>query len=209
MNQPYPGPQQPPYQPPHHGQPTYPGPYGPPPPKKGMSTGAIVAIVLGSIFGGLVLLLLLGALVSTSDDDSKASPATTPTAEAPAEQATPAPAKKTKEPAKQAPVKVTAKKTTFAPSILHDGGAHTSVAVTVTNNSDEKIDINPLYFTITDTDGSKHTAELGMDKNQMDTVDLAPGENITGVITGKGDFTPKYVTYTDGIFGDGIRGNVS
>ena len=45
--------------------PPYYGPYGPPPPKKGMSTGAVVAITLGSIFGGLVL---LGAIASVGDD---------------------------------------------------------------------------------------------------------------------------------------------
>ncbi|MEV4683600.1 DUF4352 domain-containing protein [Streptomyces kurssanovii] len=81
--------------------------------------------------------------------------------------------------------------------------------VTITNNSDEKIDVNPLYFSITATDGSKHNAELGEDENQMDTMDLAPGEKATGVITGKGAFTPMYVTYTDGLFGDDVRGDVS
>ncbi|MFG2873307.1 hypothetical protein [Streptomyces sp. NPDC048338] len=45
--------------------PPYYGPYGPPPPKKGMSTGAVVAITLGSIVGGLVL---LGAIASVGDD---------------------------------------------------------------------------------------------------------------------------------------------
>ncbi|MEU3750573.1 MULTISPECIES: DUF4352 domain-containing protein [Streptomyces] len=160
----------------------------------------------------IVLLGVVGALIG---DDSKDTGSTA----APSRTATDAPApKKSKaaptteapkeEPAADAPVKVTAKTTTFKPSVLHDGGAFTSVKVTVTNNSDEKIDINPLYFAITDTNGSKHTAELGMDENQMDTVDLAPGENITGVITGEGKFTPAYVTYTEGLFGDGIRGNV-
>ncbi|MDQ1006143.1 hypothetical protein QFZ82_000628 [Streptomyces sp. V4I23] len=32
---------------------------------------------------------------------------------------------------------------------------------------------------------------------------------MTGVITGKGGFTPKYVTYTDGLLGDMVRGDVS
>lgn len=81
--------------------------------------------------------------------------------------------------------------------------------MTIANNSDEEISVNPLYFSITDTGGSKHTAELAEDKNQIDTVKLAPGENITGTVTGKGSFTAKYVTYTDGLFGDGIRANVS
>lgn len=197
MSQPYPGPQQPPYQPP------YPGPYGPPP-KKGMSAGAIVAIVFGSLFGLLVLLIILGTIVG--GDDSSDSKTTTPTSQTPADRA---PAEEAPEPADEAPVKVTAEEATFVPGVLHDGGEYTSVTVTVVNNSDEDININPLYFAITDTDGTKHTSELGVDKGQMDTVDLAPGENITGTVTGKGDFTPKYVTYTDGLFGEGVRANVS
>ncbi|TXS52782.1 DUF4352 domain-containing protein [Streptomyces sp. t39] len=113
------------------------------------------------------------------------------------------------EPAVQTGVTIAATKTAFKPGILHDGGVFTSVQVTVTNNGDEKISINPLYFAITDTDESRHTAKLGEDKSQMDTTDLAPGENITGVITGEGSFTPKYVTYIDGLFGADVRGNVS
>ncbi|MFZ4300300.1 hypothetical protein ACOZE3_20615 [Streptomyces cinereoruber] len=105
-------------------------------------------------------------------------PAPTPTSEAPKE-----------EPVEDAPVKVTAKRTELKQSILHDGSsAFTSVTVTVTNS------------------GDKHTAELGIDEDQIDTVKLAPGENVTGAITGKGKFTPKYVTYIDGLFGDGVRG---
>lgn len=106
-------------------------------------------------------------------------------------------------------MEVTAKKTAFKGGILADGSAYTSVLVTVTNNGDKDIDINPLYFTITDTGGTKHAAELAADENQIDTVDLAPGENISGAITGKGKFTPKYVTYTDGFLADPIRANVS
>lgn len=188
-----------------------PAPYQPPrPPKKGMSTGAIVAIVLGSVFGGLFLLLLIIG-IAASDTSTSASSKPDTVAAAPeqtAEKADTKPAEK-KKPAPAPPVKVTAKKTEFVPGVLHDGGAYTSVRVTLTNNSKEKIRSNPLNFTITDTNGTKHAAELAVDKNQIDTLDIAPGENITGVITGKGDFTPKYVTYTDGWFGEGIRGNVS
>ncbi|WP_241748408.1 DUF4352 domain-containing protein [Streptomyces sp. M3] len=87
------------------------------------------------------------------------------------------------------------------------GDDYTSVKVTITNNSKDDIDVNPLYVTI--TDGSKHSAELGVDEDQLDTVKLAPGENVTGTITGKGAFGAKYVTYTDGLIGDSVRGDVS
>ncbi|MGW6459339.1 DUF4352 domain-containing protein [Streptomyces sp. NPDC055078] len=212
MSQQYPGPQQP-YQP-HQG----PAPYQPPrPPKKSMSTGAVVAIVIGSVVGGLLLLGILGAALSDDDAATAKGKKATPTAEAPAQPSkapkAAEPEKKKAEPKKQAApeaeVKVTAAKARFTPGILHDGGEYTSVKVTVTNNSTKKIDINPLYFTITDTSGTKHSAELAVDENQIDTMDLAPGENTTGIITGKGSFTPKYVTYVDGLIGDSVRGNVN
>ncbi|MER6612007.1 DUF4352 domain-containing protein [Streptomyces xantholiticus] len=221
MSNQYPGPNQPYGRQPYQGQP-YPGPYqqGPAPyqppqsPKKGMPAWAIVLIIMGGIF---VFLIFLGALVGGDDSSSDAKKSST-VSEAPKD----APVKKddgkpaarpadkpAEKPAEPAPVQITAKKTAFKPSILHDGGDFTSVQVTITNNSDEKIDVNPLYFSITATDGSKRNAELGEDENQMDVMDLAPGEKTTGVITGEGKFTAKYVTYTDGMFGDDVRGNVS
>ncbi|WP_052411551.1 DUF4352 domain-containing protein [Streptomyces sp. NRRL S-118] len=172
-----------------------------------MSAGAVVAIVLGSVFGVLVLIGMAGALVGSAPDDGAAPQRRTPPT-APAPEKTAAPSGEP-EVAQDAPVRVTAKKTPFTPGVLHDGGTYTSVSVTVTNNGGKPIGINPLYFSITDTVGGKHTAELGVDDQQMDTVDLAPGENITGVITGKGSFTPRYVTYVEGLFGDGVRGNVT
>ncbi|WP_105975509.1 DUF4352 domain-containing protein [Streptomyces geranii] len=109
----------------------------------------------------------------------------------------------------QAPVTVSAKNVAFSKSVLADGSDHTSVLVTVTNNGDQDVDVNPLFFTITDTNGTKHAAELAADENQIDTVKLAPGENISGSVTGKGAFTPKYVTFSDGFLGDSIRAGVA
>lgn len=84
---------QPPYGPPQHPPSQHYGPYGPPP-KKSMGAGAIVAIVLGSIFGGLVLIGILGAALGTEDkDEPRAAPSTTGAPK------TTAPAKKTELPA--------------------------------------------------------------------------------------------------------------
>ncbi|MGA5869979.1 DUF4352 domain-containing protein [Streptomyces cinereoruber] len=184
-----------------------------------MGTGAIIGIVVGGLFGLFILIGILGAALGggESDKGSDTAPSASAAPEksseaAPQKSKAPAPTSEApkKEPVEDAPVKVTAKRTEFKPSILHDGSsAFTSVTVTVTNSGDKEIDINPLYFTITDTSGGKHTAELGVDEDQIDTVKLAPGENVTGTITGKGKFTPKYVTYVDGLFGDGVRGDVS
>ncbi|MFB7029659.1 MULTISPECIES: DUF4352 domain-containing protein [unclassified Streptomyces] len=209
MSQPQYGPPQP--QPPAWGAPPgHPGPYGPPPPKRGLGAGAIVAIVLGSILGLLVLVGILGATLgdSSTGETSGKTPSKS-AAPAPEKSSAPAAQAPKEQPAADVPVVVTAAKTTFKPSVLHDGStAYTSVKVTIRNNGKKKIGVNPLYFAITDKAGEKHAAELGQDEQQIDTIDLAPGESLTGVITGEGKFEPSYVTYTDGMFGDGIRGNV-
>ncbi|MFD7316068.1 DUF4352 domain-containing protein [Streptomyces sp. NPDC059883] len=198
-------------------QPQYPG-WGqpqPPAPKK-PSTGKIVGFSCLGVIGVLVVLVVLASLFGGTDEGSASGsgPAVTRDAapsgeaeDAKAEEAGEKPVEA--EPAKDAPVTVTAKKVAFKKSVLADGGDYTSVRITIANGGDKDIEVNPLYFTITDTSGGKHTAELGTDEDQIDTVQLAPGENITGTVTGKGTFTPKYVTYTDGLFGEGVRGDVS
>lgn len=192
-------------QPPPYGTPQQPAWGPPPPPKKGMN-GCAIAAIIGAGFLGLVIVLgiLVAVFASSSGSDSKDSSTPRP-ASSSAPEATPS-----KQPAaEKAPVTVTAKATAFKPSVLHDGTtAYTSVKVTVTNGGKKSISINPLYFTITDSTGAKHTAELAVDENQIATVDLAPGENISGTVTGKGKFDPKYVTYTNGLIGDGVRGTV-
>ncbi|MFB6558312.1 DUF4352 domain-containing protein [Streptomyces sp. NPDC056400] len=136
-----------------------------------------------------------------------------PTSAAPPAAASSAPAKapesKPAAPEKKAAVVVAAKKAEFKKTILAQSNSYTSVSVTVTNNSSKPINVNPLYFAITDTNGTKHISELAVDENQIGTVELAPGENVTGAITGKGSWTPKSVTYTDGLIGDSVRADVS
>ncbi|HEX6518319.1 MAG TPA: DUF4352 domain-containing protein [Nocardioidaceae bacterium] len=209
--------QPPPYGPPQPPQPGWgpppgqPYPGGPIPPQQ--PKRPVGLIVLGGC-GGLVALVVVFFVVIAllvDGDSSSDKPRATPTSSAPAKAGAPsseAPAPAEEPEADASPVKVTAVKTTFAPSILHDGKPHTSVKVTVTNGSTETISINPLYFTVTDTTGEKLKATLGMDENQISTVKLAPGEKATGAITVKGKVTPATVTYTDGLFGDPIRASV-
>ncbi|MET9987676.1 hypothetical protein [Streptomyces rochei] len=71
------------------------------------------------------------------------------------------------------------------------------------------MEVNPLYFAITDTNGTRHTFVLAADENQSDTVDLAPGENVSSTVTVKDPCTPQYVTFTDRGRGDLIRVNAS
>ncbi|MFJ2671861.1 DUF4352 domain-containing protein [Streptomyces sp. NPDC087525] len=201
-------------------QPQHPGWGGPQPPApKKASAGKIVGFSCLGVIGVFVVIGVIASLFGGTDEGSASgsNPGVTQDAagsgkpeDVKAEEPKAEEAKKEKEePAKDAPVTVTAKKVAFKKSILADGSDYTSVQITLANEGDKEVEVNPLYFTITDTNGSKHTAELGADENQIDTVQLAPGENITGTVTGKGTFTPKYVTYTDGLFGEGVRGNVS
>lgn len=206
MSQPNQYPQQPP---PGWGQQPQPG-WGPPPPQppRKSNTGKIIGFSCLGVIGLVMVLGIIGVALSGGSDgsSSSASDKATTAAEKPKEES----AAEEPEPEQQeAPVKVTAEKTDFAKSVLADSSDYTSVVVTVTNDSEETISVNPLYFAITDTDGTKHTHELAADENQLDAVKLAPGENTSGVITGKGKFAPKYVTYTDGLFDDPVRADVS
>ena len=193
------------FPPPGQPQPGY--GYPPPPQPKKNSAGKIVGFSCLGIVGLFVLLGIVGALLSDGDTgktakDSMPSAASSVPSKAPEA----APSAK---PEKKAAVAVTAKKAEFQKTILAQGDGYTSVSVTVTNNSSKPINVNPLYFAITDTNGTKHNAELGVDKDQIGTMELAPGENVTGAVTGKGSFTAKSVTYTDGLIGDSVRADVS
>lgn len=181
-----------------------------PPPKKN-STGKIIGIGCAGIIGLFIMIGIISAVVSSGDNNDNSASTAKTSAPAASQKAT-ASEKETaaeEEPPAKTDIAVTAKKTAFAKSILASGSNYTSVLVTVTNNSNEPIDVNPLYFTITDADGTKHTAELAADENQISTVTLTPGENVSGTITGKGKFTAKYVTYTDGLIGESMRADVS
>ncbi|MFF4445492.1 DUF4352 domain-containing protein [Streptomyces sp. NPDC001502] len=198
------------FPPPGQPQPGYGYPPPPPPQPKKSNAGKIVGFGCLGIVGLFVLLAILGALLGDSSNDTTSKGTAEPSA---AVSSAPAKAPESKpssaEPEKKAEVVVAAKKTEFEKSIIAQGSDYTSVSVTVTNNSSKPINVNPLYFAITDSNGTKHVAELGVDKEQIATVELAPGENVTGAVTGKGSFTPKSVTYTDGLIGKSVRSDVS
>ncbi|MEU3451181.1 DUF4352 domain-containing protein [Streptomyces thermolilacinus] len=213
---------------PHQPHPHQPGPYGlypppqppRPPRREGLSAGAIVAITLGGVVGGLLLIGMVAALLTggTGDGPRRGTPAVAATGNAsaapgdekpPSEPRTEPERDPRPEAEQRAPFTLTAKRTAFRPSVLHDGGEYTSVTVTITNRSDKPLGVNPLYFSLTDTSGGRHVMELGMDEGQIDTVELAPGEKLTGTVTGEGRFTPRHVTFTEGLFGDPVRAPVS
>ncbi|WP_116248592.1 DUF4352 domain-containing protein [Nocardiopsis sp. FIRDI 009] len=173
----YPGgpPPPPPPQGPPWGAPP-PGGYGPPPPKptpwgKIIGIGCGVLLLLLLLLGGCTALLLVAAGGGgTSPDVSETvGPGDTPTAEDVTEE-------------------ITARMTDFEPSPLYSDGEYTSVEVTITNDGEEEIDINPLYFSIVDTEGVEHeTGEaIALDDNALDVQKLDPGETVSGTITVRG-----------------------
>nr|WSW44537.1 DUF4352 domain-containing protein [Streptomyces sp. NBC_01001] len=194
------------FPPPGQPQPGY--GYPPPPPKKS-GAGKIVGFSCLGIVGLVVLLGVIGAVLDGRSSDKTAKDAAPPAAATSAPSKAPESKPSSAAPEKKAAVDVVAKKAEFKKSIIAQDDAYTSVSVTITNNSSKPIDVNPLYFAITDTNGTKHMAELAADEDQIATVQLAPGENVTGAITGKGAFTAKTVTYTDGLIGKAIRADVS
>ncbi|GGQ48549.1 hypothetical protein GCM10010250_19850 [Streptomyces althioticus] len=204
---PHPGGQQPYPQPPGYGFPGSP----PPPPAKKRRFLRFAGFGCAGVLGLVVVIAALSASGDDSGDGGNTAADSSVSASAGAKENGTKESSPKKKEAQEAggPVKVTAERAEFSKSILADGSDYTSVRVTVVNDGDDEVSVNPLYFTITDTGGTKHTAELGVDEEQIDTVDLAPGENVSGTVTGKGTFTPKYVTYTDGLLGDPMRADVS
>jgi hypothetical protein len=168
-----------------------------------MSTGKKIGLGCGGCLGVLLFLLLLGGCVAAlggGDLDGGAPEPAATREEAGGETAGEAAAE---EPAVEEPaaeeqdVVLTAEATEFTPSILHDGGDFTSVYVTVENNSDENVDVNPLYFALVADDGTKYDTSggLGEDENQIDTLTLSPGQRAEGVVTAEGAFTPASVEF--------------
>ena len=175
-------------------------PYRPMPPKQGMSTGKKFGLGCGAF---LILLFLMGgcvAVLSSGSDGSGASQDASQDTSEQTEETTEAEVDEAaEEPVAEEPVALTAEVTDFVPSILHDGGDYTSVHVTIENNGDEAIDVNPLYFAIVADDGTKKdtTSALGMSESQIDTVTLDSGQRAEGVITAEGAFTPASVEFEE------------
>ncbi|MEV0661714.1 DUF4352 domain-containing protein [Actinomadura luteofluorescens] len=109
------------------------------------------------------------------------------------------------------PIKLTAKRARASKSVLSDGGALSCAKVTVTNQTKKQLEVNPLYFSITDTKNTKHdsSSALGEYEGQIDTTELAPGEKATGLICAKGNFRPKIVAMTNPLFSEAARAQVA
>jgi hypothetical protein len=80
-----------------------------------------------------------------------------------------------------------------------------------TNQTRKNLEVNPLYFSLTDTGGTKHESStaLGDYEWQIDTTTLAPREKGTGMVCAKRKFTPKVVAMTNTLFTEAARAEIS
>ncbi|MGY1454283.1 DUF4352 domain-containing protein [Streptomyces sp. SS8] len=184
----------------------------PPVPQKKSGAGKIIGFGCLGVIALFVVIGVIGAALGAGGDESAEKPAASAAPKEPGggEKKDKGEEEPREEPQEEAPapIQVTAEAADFRPTILADGGEYTSVLVTVVNNGAEKVGVNPLYFEVTAADGSKYDVELAADERQIDTVELAEGEKVTGTVTVKGKIEPKAVTFTDGLFGDSIRADV-
>lgn len=111
---------------------------------------------------------------------------------------------------KPVPIKLVARRATAKASIINDGTVLSCVRVTVTNQGKKQLDINPLYFSLTDTAGTKHDVgqALGFYDDEITTTTLAPGENAKGMVCGKGKWKPKVLAMTNPLFDEAARAEV-
>lgn len=151
-----------------------------------------------AIAAAVLTALALTACTAPADEPTAVQPAESGAAEE--KQATP----------KTFPIKLTATKATAKKSVLSDGGALSCAKVTVKNQTDKQVDVNPLYFSLVDTSGEKHDAgdALADYEDQIDATEIGPGEKVTGMVCAKGKFTPKQVAMTNPLFDEAARAEV-
>lgn len=155
--------------------------------------------------GGVLALLLVGftvlvVAVAATTDPEEAGSAGQPTPSAsPSSEPEP-----TAEPA----VVLTAELVDFEPGLLYEGGDYTSVRVTIRNNGDEQISVNPVEFWAVDTDGVKSGVDLTASLELLKPVDLLPGETASGVVTFEGALDLAYVTFEPLLGGEGARADL-
>ncbi|HEU5024398.1 MAG TPA: DUF4352 domain-containing protein [Spirillospora sp.] len=112
---------------------------------------------------------------------------------------------------KAVPIKLVAKRAHASRSVLSDGGALSCVKVAVTNQTKKSLEVNPLYFSITDTKGVKHSVDEAMGEyhGEIDATTLAPHEKAIGLVCGKGKFVPKVLAMTNPLFSEAARAEVA
>ncbi|MCY9784592.1 DUF4352 domain-containing protein [Nocardiopsis sp. EMB25] len=169
-----------------------------------MSTGAKIGIgcgvAAGAVVALLVALVVVGGMLVRNAEPTPAQP---PEAFDPSDFPTPDVLSDETVPASDTTVGLTAAPGTLEPSFMFDDGDYVTVEVTVVNNTDEPVSVASMYFTLVDDGGEEHVAGAGllMDADDIDVVELAPGQEITGNVSSSGTFTPVTVQFQSGSFG--------
>ncbi len=194
-----------PYGDPSGGQPHYgaPGgqqydPYGAPggqPQKQGMSTGAKVGIGVGAgCLGLIVIVVVIIVIIGMSAGGGSEAPASSPTSSQTTEPGG------TTEEAPAAPsgaVTMTATNAGTASGTIDPSETYTVLDVTIANNWDETLSINPLYFSYVLDDGTEVTDwELFADIQGIEVSELASGQEASGQVAILGEVTVVEVHYT-------------
>lgn len=106
-------------------------------------------------------------------------------------------------------IKLTAKRVPYPKARFAEGsGPFSCVKATITNQTKGNVQVNPLYFAITDTGGEKRNAELGVAEGQFEVLTLAPGERASGVVCTTSRMSAKVLTFTDAIHAELARAQV-
>jgi hypothetical protein len=167
---------------------------------------AITGIALNAVWLVIGLIVVASWIASPEEDETEepAAEAAQEDEEEEAEDEAEAEEEEEEAEEEEPPVLIEAEATEFTPSILYNGGDFTSVQVTITNNGEENLDVNPLSFSIVDDEGTKHDTwdGLGEDEHEIDLVTLSPGQNAEGTVTAAGDFVPESVEFEEDVFFD-------
>ncbi|WP_198659335.1 DUF4352 domain-containing protein [Nocardiopsis sp. FIRDI 009] len=204
--------------------------YGSPssrPARQGMSIGGRIALSAGGILAFIIIVVLLIAIVNAvtggggGDTASTQQPGQTDQADQGQGQSTAEPdTEDTAEPGAggseeaaegDGDIVMTATNAGTADDIL-DSTVYTVVDVEIVNNSDEPIDINPMYFTLILDDGLTVSAmdNYTADIDSFGMVTVRPGNRASGQLAAEGEVTIAQVEFSElyGMGGDPIIADV-
>ncbi|WP_017598622.1 DUF4352 domain-containing protein [Nocardiopsis lucentensis] len=204
--------------------------YDPPsgrPAKRGMSIGGRIALSSGFILAFVIIVVLLIAIVNAVTGDGGGDTASTQqpgqtdqadqgqgqsAAEPDTEDAAEPDAGESEEAAEgDGDIVMTATNAGTADDIL-DSTVYTVVDVEIVNNSDESIDINPMYFTLILDDGLTVSAmdNYTADIDSFGMVTVRPGNRASGQLAAEGEVTIAQVEFSElyGMGGESIIADV-
>ncbi|MCY9787594.1 DUF4352 domain-containing protein [Nocardiopsis sp. EMB25] len=199
--------------------------YDPPsgrPAKRGMSIGGRIALSSGFILAFVIIVVLLIAIVNavTGDGaDTTASTTQQPTQEQGQDtvetdtegSAEPGTGETEGTEEGDGDVVMTATNAGTAGDLLDDT-VYTVVDVEIVNNSDESIDVNPVYFTLVLDDGLTVSAmdNYTADIDSFGMVTVRPGNRASGQLAAEGEVTIAQVEFSElyGMGGESIIADV-